>query len=191
MKIRSYKCSFGEQNKSQEIPASSIVFSLFLLCFSESILWVQRRCPKWWECWSACVSQGPGGGTLPSSGGCPDLYLRTIYVAQGPYRSPGQAAAPTSSKHPRSTTTSTTNQRESRTKQRKDDFEDNLRDGKYEAKLEKPSKHLLYLSQSQKRYMQLLFWGPGHRQWLDIDTGVREVSEKKVFCPIPLWLGSR
>ena len=27
----------------------------------ESILWTQRRCPKCWECWSPCVSQGPAG----------------------------------------------------------------------------------------------------------------------------------
>ena len=66
----------------------------------ESILWTQRRCPKCWECWSPCVSQGPAGAL--QWGLDPRCYLLTIYVAQRPYRSPAQPAAvppPTSSKH--------------------------------------------------------------------------------------------
>ena len=56
-----------------------------------------RRCQKSWEWWGPSVSQGPAGAL---QWGLHRSYLLTIYVAQGPYRSPGQAGAPTSSKHP-------------------------------------------------------------------------------------------
>ena len=159
----------------------------------ESILWTQRRCPKCWECWSPCVSQGPAGalqwgldhdvissqfmllrdhiGARPS----PLLFplLHQANIASPPQNQPKGV------------------KNKNKARRRKGECERNkkrTRDNEYEEQLENPCKHLMYWSLNFTHISLFLDWGQDDqvRQWGGhwshwCQGSVREIGSGRVF----------
>ena len=129
---------------------------------------------------------------VPSSGGLhPDLYLRTIYVAQGPYRSPGQPRlllhqANIPSSPPQQPTKGNQEQSKGKTILSKTREMGNMKQN-----LRNVFCIYLSLTNATNTSPWTEFWGPGHRQSDWCEGSVGEIGSGRLFCPIPLWLGTR
>ena len=121
-----------------------------------------RRCQKSWEWWGPSVSQGPAGAL---QWGLHRSYLLTIYVAQGPYRSPGQAGR---------------HLLQANIPKKGNQVEDKL-----ELQNKNPNNflHTPCVSWMRSRQRQQQFWGHGHRQWDSrwCQGSVREIGGGEFF----------